>query len=106
MDEACAELDKLPPVKRFEPTPLSLAELEQIAEEKRSFNITNEDGVFIVTADWLAPILYNCNMEDYESLQYFQRVLRQSGIIDELERMGIEEDDVVSIYDFEFNYVR
>lgn len=106
MDEACAELDKLPPVKRFEPTPLSLAELEQIAEEKRSFSITNEDGVFIVTADWLAPILYNCNMEDYESLQYFQRVLRQSGIIDELERMGIEEDDVVSIYDFEFNYVR
>ncbi len=106
MDEACAELDKLPPVKRFEPTPLSLAELEQIAEEKRSFSIENEDGVFIVTADWLAPILYNCNMEDYESLQYFQRVLRQSGIIDELERMGIEEDDVVSIYDFEFNYVR
>ncbi len=106
MDEACAELDKLPPVKRFEPTPLSLEELEKMAEEKRSFSITNEDGVFIVTADWLAPILYNCNMEDYESLQYFQRVLRQSGIIDELERMGIEEDDVVSIYDFEFNYVR
>ena len=106
MDEACAELDKLPPVKRFEPNPLSLEELEKMAEEKRSFSITNEDGVFIVTADWLAPILYNCNMEDYESLQYFQRVLRQSGIIDELERMGIEEDDVVSIYDFEFNYVR
>lgn len=106
MDEACAELDKLPPVKRFEPTPLSLEELEKMSEEKRAFSITNEDGVFIVTADWLAPILYNCNMEDYESLQYFQRVLRQSGIIDELERMGIEEDDVVSIYDFEFNYVR
>ena len=106
MDEACAELDKLPPVKRFEPTPLSLEELEKMAEEKRAFSIENEDGVFIVTADWLAPILYNCNMEDYESLQYFQRVLRQSGIIDELERMGIEEDDVVSIYDFEFNYVR
>ena len=106
MDEACAELDKLPPVKRFEPTPLSLEELEKMSEEKRAFSITNEDGVFIVTADWLAPILYNCNMEDCESLQYFQRVLRQSGIIDELERMGIEEDDVVSIYDFEFNYVR
>ena len=81
-------------------------ELEKMSEEKRAFSITNEDGVFIVTAAWLAPILYNCNMEDYESLQYFQRVLRQSGIIDELENMGIEEDDVVSIYDFEFNYVR
>lgn len=106
MDEACTELDKLPPVKRFEPTPLTLEEIARMAEEKRSFSIENADGVYIVTADWLAPILYNCNMEDYESLQYFQRVLRQSGIIDELERMGIEEDDVVSIYDFEFNYVR
>ena len=55
---------------------------------------------------FLAPILNTVNMEDYESLQYFQRVLRSSGIIDELERMGIHEDDVVSIYDFEFNYVR
>ena len=45
-------------------------------------------------------------MEDYESLQYFQRVLRSSGIIDELEAQGIQEDDLVSIYDFEFNYVR
>ncbi len=106
MDESCAELEKLPPVKRFEPSPLSLEELEKIAGEKRSFSVEVEDGVYIVTADWLAPILYNCNMEDYESLQYFQRVLRQSGIIDELERLGIEEDDVVSIYDFEFNYVR
>lgn len=106
MDEACAELEKLPPVKRFEPSPLSLEELEKIAVEKRSFSVDVEDGVYIVTADWLAPILYTCNMEDYESLQYFQRVLRQSGIIDELERLGIEEDDVVSIYDFEFNYIR
>lgn len=106
MDEACAELGKLPPVKRFEPVPLSLEELEKMSEEKRAFSVEKTDGVFIVKADWLAPILYNCNMEDYESLQYFQRVLRQSGIIDELERMGIEEDDVVSIYDFEFNYVR
>lgn len=106
MDEACAELEKLPPVKRFEPSPLSLEELEKIAEEKRSFSVEVEDGVYIVTADWLAPILYTCNMEDYESLQYFQRVLRQSGIIDELERLGIEEDDIVSIYDFEFNYIR
>ena len=46
------------------------------------------------------------NMEDYESLQYFQRVLRSSGIIDELERQGIQDDDLVSIFDFEFNYVR
>ena len=44
-------------------------------------------------------------MDDYESLQYFQRVLRTSGIIDKLLEMGIQEDDTVSIYDFEFDFV-
>ena len=101
------ELDKLPPVKRYEAVPLTLEEITRLEEEKHSFTVEKaEDGVYIVDAEWLAPILSTVNMDDYESLQYFQRVLRSSGIIDELERQGIQEDDVVAIYDFEFNYVR
>ncbi|MGN1037148.1 MAG: Obg family GTPase CgtA, partial [Ruminococcus sp.] len=46
------------------------------------------------------------NMEDYSSLQYFQRVLRNSGIIDRLEEMGINEGDTVNIFGFEFDYVK
>ena len=106
IDAALAKLDTLPPVKRYEAVPLSMAELAELDEKKRSFTVTKQDGIFIVEAEWLAPILSVVNMEDYESLQYFQRVLRSSGIIDELERQGIQEDDVVSIFDFEFNYVR
>ncbi len=100
------ELSKLPPPKRFEVQPLTLRELQQREDEKHSFTVQKIDGVYVVEAQFLAPILSTCNMEDYESLQYFQRVLRSSGIIDELERQGIQEDDLVSIYDFEFNYVR
>lgn len=106
MGAVAAKLDELPPVKRYEAVPLTLEELARIDEQKRSFTVQKEDGVYIVDAEWLAPILSTVNMDDYESLQYFQRVLRSSGIIDELERQGIQEDDVVSIYDFEFNYVR
>lgn len=106
MDAVLAKLDTLPPVKRYEAQQLSLEELAAIDEQKRSFTVTKQDGVYIVEAEWLVPILSVVNMEDYESLQYFQRVLRSSGIIDELERQGIQEDDVVSIFDFEFNYVR
>ncbi len=106
MDVVLAELDKLPPVKRYEPVPLTLEELARLDEQKRSFTVQKIDDVYIVDAEWLAPILETCNMDDYESLQYFQRVLRSSGIIDELERQGIQEDDLVSIFDFEFNYVR
>lgn len=106
MDAVTSTLDTLPPVKRYEAVPLTLEELAKLDEEKHSFKVEKIDGVYIVEAEWLAPILSTVNMDDYESLQYFQRVLRSSGIIDELERQGIQEDDLVSIFDFEFNYVR
>lgn len=106
MDAVTSKLDTLPPVKRYEAVPLTLEELAKLDEEKHSFKVEKVDGVYIVDAEWLAPILSTVNMEDYESLQYFQRVLRSSGIIDELERQGIQDDDLVSIFDFEFNYVR
>lgn len=102
-----AELENLPPVIRYEAQPLTLEEIEHINEAKRSFTIEKADAhYFIVNAEWLAPILSTVNMEDYESLQYFQRVLRYSGIIDGLENAGVEEGDTVSIFDFEFDYMR
>lgn len=54
----------------------------------------------------MQQILNGVNMDDYESLQYFQRVLRSSGIIDKLEEMGIQEGDTVELLDFQFEYVR
>lgn len=101
-----SELEKLPPIVRYEAVPLTFEELEKQAAEKRSFKIKKEDAHFYsVEADWLAPILSTVNMDDYESLQYFQRVLRYSGIIDGLLEAGIEENDTVSIFDFEFDFV-
>ena len=100
------ELEKLPPIVRYEAKPLTLEELEKQAAEKRSFTIKKEDAHFYsVDAEWLAPILSTVNMDDYESLQYFQRVLRYSGIIDALKEAGIEEEDTVSIFDFEFSFI-
>jgi len=46
------------------------------------------------------------NFSDYESLQFFQRSLRDSGIIDELEKAGISEGDTVRIGELEFEYVK
>ena len=106
MDCVAQTLEKLPPAKRFEVQPLTVQELDELEAKKHSFTVEVIDGIYNVDAEFLIPILETCNMDDYESLQYFQRVLRASGIIDELERQGIQEDDLVSIYDFEFNYVR
>lgn len=99
-------LSVLPPVKQFEAQPLTQEELDDKLISKKDFRVTVEDGVYFVEADWLLDILRTANMDDYSSLQYFQNVLRTSGIIDKLEEMGIEEGDTVSIIDFEFEYLR
>lgn len=96
------ELAKLPPVVRYESEEPVVEEIT----EKQEFNIRIEDGVYIVEAPWLAHALGFVDLDDYESLQYFQRVLRLSGIIDKLEEMGINEGDTVSILNIEFDYVR
>jgi len=98
------KLSALPPIKRYEAEELSLYNFEE--KQQQRFEITIEDDIFIIEAPWLLRILRACNMKDYESLQYFQRVLQSSGIIDELERLGVQEGDTVSIYDFEFDYLR
>ena len=98
-----ARLKELPPVKRYEAEIVSVDDV--INKNSRDFTVSVEDGVYVVEAKWLIPIMNSVNMDDYESLQYFQRVLRTSGIIDKLLSMGIQEDDTVSIYDFEFDFV-
>lgn len=99
-------LSVLPPVKQYEAQPLTQEEIDDKLISKKDFRVTVEDGVYFVEADWLLDILRTANMDDYSSLQYFQNVLRTRGIIDKLEEMGIEEGDTVSIFDFEFEYLR
>lgn len=96
-------LSKLPPVKRFdpEPVPLTLAETTNRHEVK----VTNRDGVFVVEGEWLVQVINSVNFDDYESLQYFQRVLINTGVIDALREAGIQEGDTVNIYDIEFDFM-
>lgn len=97
------KLQTLPPIITYEQESIP-AELYEKTSDK-SFSIRVEDNVYFVEADWLLKILQRCDLDDYESLQYFQRVLIQSGIIDALHEKGINEGDTVSIYDLEFDFV-
>lgn len=97
------KLQTLPPIRIYEPEQVESAAV--LENQKRSYEITKENGIYCIDAQWLADILETVNIDDYSSLQYFQRVLRQSGIIDRLEEMGVQEGDTVRIYDFEFEFV-
>ena len=55
--------------------------------------------------NWAGALLGSVNMDDYESLQYFQRVLINSGVIDALRQAGVQEGDTVCVYDLEFDFV-
>ncbi len=92
---------ELPPIKVYEPEAVPLEKLEN----EFAFSIEKQDGIFVVEAPWLLRVLRNCNMDDYESLQYFQRILVEKGVIQRLVDMGVQDGDTVSIYDFEFDYV-
>jgi GTP-binding protein len=89
----------------FEAEPFTAEELTESQEDRQKFNIEVEDGVYYVDAPFLEPIMRTVNMDDYSSLQYFQRVLRSSGIIDTLEKMGIKENDTVDIFGFQFDFI-
>lgn len=97
------KLQTLPPIKEYEKEEIPQEIL--LSRQTGGFTIQVIDGVYIVEAPWLIRVLNSTNLDDYESLQYFQRVLKSSGIIDALVAKGINEGDTVSIYDIEFDFV-
>ena len=103
IDAVAAKLATLPPVVRYEQEEIPLDML--VKKQNTGFTITVQDDVYIVEAEWLIKILCRTDLDDYESLQYFQRVLISSGIIDALREKGINEGDIVSIYDYEFEFM-
>ena len=90
--------------------PLTIYEKEFIDEDpskpgETSVDIKNVNGTYVVEGDWLYRLMGNINFSERESLMYFQRVLRDNGVIDSLEEAGCKEGDTVSIYDFEFDFI-
>ena len=102
--KACAaRLAALPPIKAYEPEPVPLPDVNAIAD--RSGKITGGDGLYTVEGEWLLQVMRAVNFDDYESLQYFERVLQSTGVIAALEQAGASEGDTVSIYGFDFDFV-
>lgn len=97
------KLSKLPPIRHFEPEAAPVKPIDEIG--KHHVEITKQGDIYVVEGEWLLAIMKTIDFDDYESLQYFQRVLIHSGVIDALRNAGIEEGDTVSLYDLEFDFV-
>lgn len=99
-----SKLKELPPPVIFEPV-VEDAKVYKL-EDEAPFTIREEDGVYVVEGKWVEKVVGSTNFDDTESLQYFQRALKNKGVIKELEKMGIHEGDTVSVCGIEFDYVK
>ena len=104
MYAAARELESLPPITVYEPTYVERPPEVDLSEP---MTITREDdGTWIVEGPALQRLMANVNFGDFESRNWFDRMLRQCGLFDRLEEMGIQDGDPVSLYNLEFEYQR
>ena len=96
------KLQTLPPVQTFEAEYVPQA--VPVGERTYTIEKTGEHE-FSIDAPWLERILAGSDVDDYESLQYFQRQLGDSGILNDLVAQGVQEDDTIKIGEYEFDYI-
>ena len=68
------------------------------------YTIEREDGKFVIKGEAVERIMRRVNIEDNESLYYFQKSLDNLGVNEKLKKMGIQEGDIVKIDDYELEW--
>ena len=97
------KLRTLPPVTIYEP---EYVEVVETLGDPREIEIEHLGSTWVIYSPWLERLVMDINFDDYESRNYFDIQLRKIGLFERLEEMGIKDGDVVSIYEFEFEYQR
>ncbi len=69
-------------------------------EEKEPYSIVKEEDMFVVDGPAIRDLMRRVNMEDYESLYYFQRKLEELGVNQKLKEAGVKEGDTVKVFDY------
>ena len=106
--DECPGLDKTIVVPYSWAAPLSgvAEDVKGTGWYRRTARFNVQGDVWLVSAGWMERLIADINFDDYESRNYFDLQLRKCGLFAKLEEMGIEDGDVVDIYDLEFEYQR
>lgn len=70
------------------------------------YTVEKEDGVYVVEGPKIEKMLGYTNLDSEKGFAFFQKFLKDSGILDELEAAGIEEGDTVRMYGLQFDYYK
>ena len=63
-----------------------------------------DDGAFVVEGPRIERMLGYTNLDSEKGFDFFQKFLKENGILQELEKRGIKDGDTVRLYDLEFEY--
>ena len=98
-------LAELPPLTVYDAEYNPEEEAVAATQGAKETEVYKKNDKYYVEGEWLYNFMGQINFNDYESLNFFQRVLEKNHVFDRLRELGVEEGDTVNIYDFEFDFV-
>ena len=93
-------LETLPERKPLEFTPF----VYQRKDANRYEISRADDGAFVLEGGFIDELIRNIVVDDYTSFAYFQKVLKEKGIIKELKKRGAKEGSIIRVKDTDFEY--
>ena len=100
VDAISKELALLPPL-----APIEFEKHVYEAVDKNAYFIEKKDGVYYVTGGFVEELARSAFLDDNESFSWFQKRMRERGIIDDLRKMGATDGDTVCVLDLEFEFM-
>lgn len=94
------KLKSLPPKQKEEFVPFVFTR-----PDENKYEITRaDDGAFVLSGGFIDELVRNIVVDDYTSFAYFQKVLKEKGIIKELNKRGAKEGSIIRVKDIDFEY--
>ena len=79
---------------------------DELIYEELPYSVEVEDGMYIVEGPKIEKMLGYTNLDSEKGFAFFQKFLKETGILDELEAKGIQEGDTVKMYGLQFDYYK
>ena len=73
--------------------------------EEEKYKIEKVDGVYNITGSGLKRLFEMTDFSSYEATRRFARQLKTMGIDEELRKLGVQNGDIVKIFDYEFEFI-
>jgi len=75
-----------------------------LEDDKEEWTVRKEGNMFIIEGKAINRLMGRINIDDNESMYYFQKNLKSMGIEDELKRQGVQEGDLVKVLNWTFEW--